>query len=241
MGLLWTLSAIGSPPGQPKWIPGHRLGVAQVTYVLLARKGFRLSASKRAWIQRLNGSAPLYRADAIKFGWDDATGGIMLESIRDAAERGGTPWLVFGDDDTHFDIDSIEAFAQSTPPTDNVVYGNIYDNRIFYPATRKNINEGCYRANIHSAATFPLIGGWFTGGSGVLIPATVARRITRERIKGCVRAKLKISILSPSRVYFSSNREGARVLPRGCIFTSLAVGPELAVTANASTSLLVAP
>ena len=175
-----------APPGQPKWIPGHRLGTANVTYVLLARKGFRLSASKRAWIQRLNGSAPLYRADAIKFGWDDATGAIMLESIRDAAERSGTPWLVFGDDDTHFDIESIEEFARTTAPSDNVVYGNVYDNRINFPVSRMFIKEGCYRGD--SDATFPLVGGWFTGGSGVLIPGPVASQLTKERIKGWSRA-----------------------------------------------------
>eukprot|EP00966_Prymnesium_polylepis_P053913 1246252-Prymnesium_polylepis.1 len=32
-----------APAGQPKWLPGHNLGRANVTYVLLARKGLRLS------------------------------------------------------------------------------------------------------------------------------------------------------------------------------------------------------
>ena len=177
-----TAAVLGAPPGQPKWVPGHNLAHARVTYVLLAKKGFRLSASKKAWIQKLNGSAPLFRADASKFNFDDRTGAIMLEAIRDAATRSGTPWLVFGDDDTHFDVESIEAFARSTPPPDNVVYGNVYDPRINFPSSSALLErgEGCYRSE--SRGTFPLTGGWFTGGSGVLVPAPVARRLTPARI-----------------------------------------------------------
>ena len=74
-------------------MPGHNLKNARVTYVHLAKKGFRLSAAKQAWIAKLNGSAPYFRADASKFGYNDRTGAIMLEAIRDAAARGGTPWL----------------------------------------------------------------------------------------------------------------------------------------------------
>lgn len=158
-------------PGTFKFLPGR--SDAPVTYVLLAKKGPRLTASRRAWIARLNGSAPLYRKDSSRFGWNKETGAVMLSAIAHAEQLAGTPWLFFGDDDTHVDVESIEAFARATPPSDSVVFGNIYDSRINF--------DGCYRGS-GAERTFPLVGGWFTGGTGVLVPALVAKRLTKEKV-----------------------------------------------------------
>ena len=97
------------------------------------------------------------------------TGALYFDAIGGAvASRGVADWYMLCDDDTHVDILALDQFVQNA--STEKVYGNVYD---------RGRASHCYGKKGY----FRLKGGWPTGGSGVLVPGPVARKLTnRARI-----------------------------------------------------------
>ena len=96
----------------------------------------------------------------------NATGTLYLTALTDAVDRGGVaPWYMLCDDDTHVDVMSLGKFVLTASP--EYTYGNMYN---------RGKPSHCQGAK----GPFRMTGGWPTGGSGILLPGAVVRRIAHN-------------------------------------------------------------
>ena len=94
------------------------------------------------------------------------TGALYLRALSDAVDRGGyAHWYMLCDDDTHVDVTALGKFVLTADT--KYTYGNIYS---------RGKPSHCYGARGH----FRMLGGWPTGGSGILLPGNVVRRIAHH-------------------------------------------------------------
>ena len=95
------------------------------------------------------------------------SGALYFNAFRDAVRTlGPALWYMVCDDDTHVDPAALRAFVQNASA--QTVYGNVYDS---------SHSMHCPQPNGRSARRR---GGWLTGGSGMLIPGAVVRRLVND-------------------------------------------------------------
>jgi hypothetical protein len=100
------------------------------------------------------------------FNHSNETGTLYLRAISRAVDLGGfSDWYMLCDDDTHVDVMALGKFALTASP--GHTYGNIY---------RRGASSHC----VGSAGYFRMRDGWLTGGSGILLPGAVARRLAHN-------------------------------------------------------------
>lgn len=155
-----VLSSAGKPDAANKLVPS-----------------LRLRALRRGWLARVSPADHLVwtlphtldRASSFKFS-GAISGTVMFEALRAARDqRGEADWFVLGDDDTHVDPAAVHSFVRTASPS--LVYGNLYHN----VSGRGNPKPWCH--STHGGA-FRLAHSWFTGGSGLLVPGSVANALT---------------------------------------------------------------
>ena len=166
---------------------------ARIGHVILSSASthgaMRIAALRKGWLQAadaadvhiVKASATLHRSSAKSLaGHYNAT--LFLDALREAyavLDPRGVQWYLLGDDDTHVDPQVVADFAGSA----NVsrVFGNIYAHREpsqplsdWRPHTPRYT---CGASRGREPFRLTTYMSWFTGGSGVLLPASVVRRI----------------------------------------------------------------
>ena len=162
----------------------------RILYIILSANSnssnLRLAAIEKGWLRSVNDASRdvfIVRADNSLVRRDANTlvgsidGRLLFDALRTArAQRGPADWYMMADDDTHVDPDAIIDFVQHSDPS--LAYGNLYN---FRNATRGDPKTFLpkYTCGGVGPKVFPLNRDltWFTGGSGVLLPASVVDRI----------------------------------------------------------------
>ena len=159
----------------------RRVDIApRIVYIVLSASSnasaLRLSSLQRGWLGHVDpasvliysSSQTLVRSSALKL-QGTLNGTIVFDALIAAHRRcGPADWYMIGDDDTHVSPAAVAAFvrARASPHS---VYGNLFHNGSGggRPLCRSSM----------SGRTKTLQHGWLTGGSGVLLPWAVSRRL----------------------------------------------------------------